>query len=145
MALLARQGSHAMPVRQLALDLTKDLASKDFEGETRNLFAYVSGIFRYVHDIRDADTLHDAATLLRQGAGDCDDLSVILAALLLSIGHDLQFIALAQDGKNWSHVWLRDLTSGRALDLDATEALPFGQAPAIGPVAKVMTYDVDAA
>jgi hypothetical protein len=144
MARLAREGSHSLRIRQLAVDLTNSLPSKDFEGETYAIFNYVKGVTRYVHDIRDIDTLHEAATILDIKAGDCDDMSILLAALLLAIGHELQFIALSQHPPQWSHVWLRDLTSGKPLDLDATEALPFGQHVPYGPGSKVMTYDVDA-
>lgn len=144
MARLAREGSHDMRVRQLALDLTKNLPGKDWEGETKAIFDYVMSSFRYVRDIRDIDTLHMADTLLDTQAGDCDDLSIILASLLLSIGHDLQFVALSPAKGEWSHVWLRDLTSDRALDLDATLELPFGKAPPLPAGAEVMTYDIDA-
>jgi transglutaminase-like putative cysteine protease len=70
--------------------------------------------------------LHHAETILEIGAGDCDDKAILLAALLLSIGHTPQFIAVAFQLDNYSHVWVRDYVRGKWLDLEGTEPIECG-------------------
>jgi transglutaminase-like putative cysteine protease len=134
-----------MPVRNLAVSLTTEgfnngtgLKQKDFRGEASRLLTYVRDNIRYVGDIRDIEVLHDPETLLRTGAGDCDDKAILLAALLLSIGHQPRFVAVAFEPDAYSHVWLQDLIYGEWLDLEPTEPIACGQSiPTKGAVSLI--------
>lgn len=137
-----------MPIRHLALELTskgfggvRGLPQQDFTGEARRLFEFVRDRIRYVKDIEGVETLHPAEFVLSQGAGDCDDKSLLLAALLLSIGHTPRFVAVAFEPEQFSHVWVQDYLDGRWVDLEATEALPFGQSVPLGDAVKIITLD----
>lgn len=123
-----------MPIRNLAVSLTTrgfldgtGLKQKDFAGEADRCLAFVRDNIRYVGDIADVEVLHDPVTLLQVGAGDCDDKCILLAALLLSIGHQVRFVAVAFEPQAYSHVWLQDLIYGKWLDLEPTEPLPLGR------------------
>lgn len=139
-----------MEVRNVAVEITtrgfwngRGLKQKDFTGEARRCLEYVRDNIRYVRDIADVETLHDPVTLLKIGAGDCDDKAILLAALLLSIGHDrLRFIAMAQAPDQYGHVWLQDYIGGCWVDLEPTEPIPFGSSvPKTGAVS-FLTLDI---
>jgi transglutaminase-like putative cysteine protease len=137
-----------MLIRATALDLTsagfggaRGLPQHDFTGEARRLFEFVRDRIRYVKDCDGVELLHPAEWVLRLGAGDCDDKAILLAALLLSIGHTPRFVAVAFEPDSFSHVWVQDYLAGRWIDLEATEALPFGQAIPLQDAAKIITLD----
>lgn len=71
--------------------------------------------------------MHTTNALLNNRYGDCDDKAILMAALLLSIGHAPRFVAGAFDSVKYSHVWLQDKIKGRWLDMETTEALECGQ------------------
>lgn len=123
---LAREGAADIDIRNLAVSLTRGLPQKDFQGEACRLLSYCRDYIRYVRDIRDIETLHAARTVLTTGSGDCDDKSILLGALLLSIGHSPRFIAVAFRPEQYSHVWVQDHVGGRWLDLEPTEPIQCG-------------------
>jgi transglutaminase-like putative cysteine protease len=137
-----------MAIRGLALQLTNrgfgtstGLAQKDFGGEARRLFEFVRDKIRYVKDIDGIETLHPAEWVLSIGAGDCDDKSILLSALLLSIGHTPRFVAVAFAPDEFSHVWVQDYVSGGWVDLEATENLSFGQSVPLKDAVKIIYLD----
>jgi len=129
-----------MVIRNLAVNLTTQgfltgsgLQQKDFVGEAKKLTEFVRDNIRYVKDIDGVETVHKPAALLQVGAGDCDDKAVLLAALLLSIGHTPQFIAVSFDPEQYCHVWVQDYLNGKWVDLETTEPLQFGsRIPTVG-------------
>ena len=93
---------------------------------------FVRDDIRYVGDIDDTETLHTAEQVLQQGAGDCDDKAILLAALILSIGRSpVRYVAAAfHTPGEFEHVWVQwcDIeSSGRWIDLETTEPLPCGR------------------
>lgn len=136
-------------VRNLSVKLTTDgflsgtgLKQKDFDGEARTLLEFVRDQIRYVRDTDGLELLHDPATVLQIGAGDCDDKAILLASMLGSIGHPTRFIAVAFEPDNYSHVWVQDYLGGRWVDLEPTEPIPFGQSIPMGRASATMTQDV---
>lgn len=139
-----------MEIRNKAVEITTDgfwngkgLQQKDFAGEARRLLEYVRDNIRYVRDIADVETLHDPVTLLKVGAGDCDDKAILLAALLLSIGHDrLRFVAAAFEPGQFSHVWLQDEVYGKWIDLEPTEPIAYGRSVPTSDAVGFLTQDI---
>jgi hypothetical protein len=149
MARLAKGGLRDQRIRNAAVAITTrgflsgtGLKQKDFEGEARRLHAFVRDQIRYVRDTDGVELLHDPATVLQIGAGDCDDKAILLASLLGSIGHPTRFIAVAFEPGRFSHVWLQDYIGGRWVDLETTEPLPFGRSVPKGGVVQTLTQDV---
>lgn len=137
-----------MTIRGLALDLTsqgfggvRGLPQKDFAGEARRLFEFVRDQIRYVKDMDGVENLHTADQVLRQRAGDCDDKAILLAALLLSVGHTPRFVVAAFEPDFYSHVWVQDDLDGRWVDMEPTEALPFGRSVPLADAVDVITMD----
>lgn len=149
MVTLARKGLRDQRIRNAAVQITTQgflngtgLQQKDFEGEAKRLHAFVRDQIRYVRDTDNVELLHDPATLLAIGAGDCDDKAILLASLLGSIGHPTRFIAVAFEPDRYSHVWLQDYLGGRWVDLEPTEPLPFGHTVPMRRAVATMTEDV---
>ncbi len=137
-----------MEIRGLALKLAgrgfgtaRGLAPKDFAGEARRLFNFVRDEIRYIRDIDGVETLHTADWVLRLRAGDCDDKAILLAALLLSIGHTPRFKAVAFDPGDYSHVWTQDFLGGRWVDMEPTELVGFGQSIPLAGAFATLTLD----
>jgi hypothetical protein len=150
MARLARAGSRKLEIRNKAVEITTagflngtGLRQKDFDGEARRLLEFTRDDIRYVRDIAGVETLHDPVTLLKLGAGDCDDKAILLAALLMSVGHDqLRYVAIALEPGQFSHVWLQDRIYDRWVDLEPTEPIPYGSSVPVKGAAKIITQDV---
>lgn len=85
--------SHPL-VRELALNILShhNVPSHDYAKEALAIGKYVKHKVRYVRDIAGMEQLHDPLTMIDQirrgtSQGDCDDMSLLVATLLLSIGH----------------------------------------------------------
>jgi len=85
--------SHPL-VRELALSILHHhkVPSHDYVKEALAIGRYVKDKVRYVRDISGMEQLHDPVTMIEQlqrgvAQGDCDDMSLLIATLLLSIGH----------------------------------------------------------
>lgn len=63
------------------------------ECQARALFQYVRDSITYVSDPRSVETVRFPMQTLQLGAGDCDDKSLLLAALAESVGFKTRFAA----------------------------------------------------
>jgi transglutaminase-like putative cysteine protease len=104
MRVLTRTARTDPRIRELAISLTNGLPQDDTRGQIERLFTFVRDSIRYVGDVNEVETLQPPADTLRLGAGDCDDKSMLLAALLESLGHRSRFAALAFFPDNFEHV-----------------------------------------
>lgn len=95
---VARQRSSHPLVRQLALNILNqhNTDSQNYADEALAIGRYVKAKVKYVRDIDGMEQLHDPLTMIEQlqrgvASGDCDDMSLLIATLLLSIGHKPYF------------------------------------------------------
>lgn len=102
-------------VRQLALNVLKQskVKSHDYVNEARAIGEYVKNKVRYVRDVNGMEQLHDPLTLIDQivkgsAQGDCDDVSLLIATLLLSIGHSPFFRIVKYNPKfeSFNHIYV---------------------------------------
>lgn len=139
---LAREGARTIEVRTLAIRQVSGHQQKDYRGEACSLLSFVRDQIRYVRDINGVEVLQTPAVTLKVGGGDCDDKSILLAAMLTSIGHRVQFIAVSFMPDVFSHVWVRTNIGGRWVDLEPTEPISCGERiPSKGAVEHI-TLDV---
>lgn len=133
MAALVREYRKNADLRELALELTRPLRSRDYVGEVREIHAFVSRTIRYTRDVTETETLQTPLRTIQSRAGDCDDHSILTATLLQSIGHHpVRFVAMgfAPSGDAYSHVLTETRIGGaRWLPLETTLAKPFGWSP----------------
>lgn len=126
-------------VRERALELVRDAAPNGEREELRRVFEYVRDAVRYVKDVRGVDTLQTPTATLERLQGDCDDKTLLLAALLESIGYPTRFVVAAtKPGQSYNHVYLEAYAAseGRWIALEPSIAsYPFGRAlPSFEPV-----------
>lgn len=94
----------AQKIRTLAMRLTAGLPSRSYQQEAAALHRFVRDEIRYVRDPVGVELVSTPARTLETGQGDCDDKSVLLAALLESLGHPARFVAIGLNGGPFSHV-----------------------------------------
>lgn len=129
MSMFVKQGKRDMTIREKALQLIATCSQKDWACEVRALHAYVRDYIRYVNDIDDVETVQDPVYTLEQQAGDCDDKSTLLAALLGAIGHPTRFVAIGFQTGIYSHVYVETLIGAKWIPLETTEDVEAGWGP----------------
>lgn len=97
-------------IRERAVTIV-DGCKRNLACEHRQLVGYVNRAVQFVRDPNGVEALHHPVTYfeanLRKGirpAGDCDDLSMYLAALMKSIGHKPSFKIIDRFGDRFHHV-----------------------------------------
>lgn len=126
---LVREGKKKLPIRQTALFIVQDLPQKDFFGEINELFLFIRDSIRYVKDVNGVETIQYPEITLQIKQGDCDDKSVLLAALLESIGHKTRFKAVGFSPDKFSHVYVEAFLNGKWIALDPTMNNQLGWSP----------------
>jgi len=140
------EGQTHPDVRNVAIAAVKDVYPHDYTSELAAIFYDACRRVRYVRDPANAEMLHQPHLSLRTGAGDCDDLAVLLGALVKSreprkmnavlgalaaaVGAPVQVVTAGFESKNGphSHTFLRvwDSRKGSWIVLDPV-AGPFTQ------------------
>jgi transglutaminase-like putative cysteine protease len=131
---LIQQGAKDFYVRQKAIDILFERAiqPKDYLHEISALFQWVQRHIRYTKDPFRVEVLHSARRMLELRAGDCDDMTILLCALLQSIGHPVRIVLSGFDPHRprlFTHVYLEANYRGRWIPLDPTMPFSLGWAP----------------
>jgi hypothetical protein len=142
---LIKQGAKDFHVRQSAIDilLQKGVRPKDYLGEIKALFEWVQQNVRYTKDTFRIEVLHSARRMLELRAGDCDDFSILLGAMLEAIGHPVRLALSGPDQLRqnlFTHIYVEVFHKGRWIPLDATMPYSIGWAPRT-LVKKVISID----
>lgn len=142
---LIKQGAKDFLVRQTAIDILvqRSVKPKDYVGEIRALFEWVQQNVRYTKDTVRVEVLHSAPRMLQLRAGDCDDFSILLGAMLEAIGHPVRLVLTGPNPSRqdlFSHIYVEAYCNGRWISLDATMHHPMGWAPR-ALVKKVIALD----
>lgn len=133
-AQLIAEGAKDFCVRQKAIEIfrCRGVRPKDRWGEILALFEWVRDNIRYTRDIFQVETLHTARRLLELRAGDCDDMTILLGAMLKSTGHPVR-LCLAGFQRRfphlYSHIYPEVRIGRRWVAIDATMHHPIGWAP----------------
>ena len=138
-------GAKDFDVRQAAIGILRrrDVRAKDYLGEIKALFEWVQRHVRYTRDPFRVEVLHSARRMLVLRAGDCDDMSILLGAMLEAIGHSVRLVVTGSNPATpdvFTHIYIEVLYRDRWIPLDATMAYPMGWAPR-APVRKVISLD----
>ncbi len=146
-ARLIREGAGDFYVRQKAIDilLARGVAAKDYLGEIDALFRWVQRHVRYTKDPFRIEVLHSARRMLELQAGDCDDMTIVLGALVKSVGHPVRIVLTGPDGRRpdlFSHIYLEARHHDQWIPLDATMPYGMGWSPRT-PVRQVLSIEED--
>lgn len=129
MAKMVAAGKTDIRVRQKTLSLTRFLPGKNWVAEAQSIFYFVRDQVRYVRDVAGVETIATPSKTLEYMQGDCDDKSVLAAAMLQSIDHPARLVAVGFNGEPLSHVFVETMISDKWVPMELTEQLLFGQAP----------------
>jgi hypothetical protein len=134
MQVLIRAGVKDFYVRQKAIDILfeRRVKPKDYVGEIKALFEWVQHNIRYTKDPFRLEVLRSPRRMLELRAGDCDDMSILLGAMLEAIGHPVRLVLAGPDPlrpRLFTHVYLEVYYKGRWIPLDPTMPYPMGWAP----------------
>ena len=131
---LIKDGAKDFCVRQTAIDILIEnkVAAKNYFDEIRTLFEWVRQNVRYTRDIHRVELLHTAKRMLDLRAGDCDDMTILLSAMLKAIGHPVRIVLVGFNPRKrmlFTHVYLEAFCKGRWIPLDPTTQHPMGWSP----------------
>jgi len=142
---LIRDGAGDFYVRQKAIDilLERGVPAKDYLGEIDALFRWVQRHVRYTKDPFRIEVLHSARRMLELKAGDCDDMTIVLGALIKSVGHQVRIVLTGPDPLRpdlFSHIYLEARHHDQWIPLDATMPYGMGWSPRT-PVRQVLSIE----
>lgn len=110
-------------VRKLALNILNyyNIPSHNYAAEAKAIGTYVQQKVRYVKDPTGIEQLHDPVMLIDQiqrgiARGDCDDMALLTASLLLAIGHTPVFRCVRYNTKSgpYNHIYVVDYVKNKA-------------------------------
>ena len=122
---IARQRSTDPRVRELTLRVLQyyKVKSQDYINEALAVGLFVQKKVRYVRDITGVETIHDPVMLIDQikrgeAQADCDDQALLIAAMLLSIGHQPLFriVKYRNAGGPFNHIYVVVYEKNHATD-----------------------------
>src|SRR5271156_4639662 len=93
---------------RFAVDVVRTVPAHDETSEVAAIFGWVQQNIRYTKDPVTKEKLYPPQELLKIGAGDCDDTSMLLSALALALGYPARLITVSAnpDSPNeFSHVY----------------------------------------
>jgi len=111
-------------IRRLAVKAAGHCPPNDKRCQAASILNWVQRKVRFVRDPQGVEALHDPVMLaieIERGGkpfGDCDDFSMLIAALLRSIGIPATFRAVGFNGGHLSHVYV---VGPYGMKLDATK------------------------
>ena len=118
-------------IRQAATNTIFLTPEKDQWSEAEAIFNYVRDHIRYVRDVLDVETLSTPMMTLAGRVGDCDDQTMLLAAMLESVGYVTRFVIEGYNAPGrFDHVYLEAQVNHQWIPMDPTEPNGMGWRPA---------------
>jgi hypothetical protein len=121
---------------RFAIDLVRNVPAHDEMAEVQKVYAWVLANIRFTKDPVDKEKLYPPTELLQIRAGDCDDISTLISALVMALGYPARLVTIAADPNaptEFSHVYAEAEVppgSGNWISLDAARpGAQFGVEP----------------
>lgn len=118
----------------LAREIVQSVPAYDDAGELREVYNWVLSHIRFVKGVIGKQSLQAAGATLDLAAGQCTDISILMAALLMSIGYPVRFVAVATEPEapeQFTHIYPEVEKDGEWIPVDAArEHASFGVPPA---------------
>jgi hypothetical protein len=96
-------------VVRLAGDIVRRVRPYDELGEAQAIYNWVKSHMRFTKDPVTKETLFPPQELLKRGAGDCDDISMLMATLDMAVGIPARLVTVAGNPTapgEFSHVYV---------------------------------------
>lgn len=107
-------------------------------GEASAVYEWVKRSIRYTKDPVTKETLYPPLELLKLRAGDCDDIAMLMGAIMIALGYPARLVTIAASPENpeeFSHVYLEAEVppgSGQWVAMDAARpGAQFGLEPPV--------------
>lgn len=127
MARVARDGRTDPAVYALSRKVVSEVPGKNWRAEADAIFRFVQRHIRYTRDPKGCEGIQTPRVTLELASGDCDDMTTLLGAMLLSTGHPARAVAVkVGDDAAYSHVFCQTLIGTKWVSMDATEPYPMG-------------------
>lgn len=114
-------GSRSPKIRALAINIvrTAGVPEKNYQAEMVAIHNWVRDQIRYTKDVNGQETLcYPEDTAFNTKAGDCDDKSMLEAALLGAIGITSRFVTVGLTPFKYDHVYLQAKPKNAWISLD---------------------------
>lgn len=130
MAKIAKAWKREPLVISTARNIIANIPGKQFKREAEALQNWVRSNVRYTKDVAGVETLQTPEVTLKVRQGDCDDHSILLAALLSAVGHPSRFRAVKIKGNGiFCHVFTETKIGNQWFAVETTEPWPLGFLP----------------
>ena len=134
MRALVDQALKSPQIYQLTRSIVQSTPAYSDSGELQALYQWVLQNIRFVKGVVGKQSLQTADATLAMRAGQCTDLSILLASLAMSIGYPARFVAVATDPgapDQFSHIYPEAQLDGEWIPMDAArQGAAFGVPPA---------------
>ena len=107
---------------RLATDIVRNVPPHDDMGEATAIYDWVQANIRFTKDPIGKEKLYPPTELLNIRAGDCDDITMLMAALLMAIGINARAITVSasdEDPSQFSHIYPEAQIGGQWVPMDA--------------------------
>lgn len=123
---------------RFAIEIVRGVAPFDHLAEVQAVYQWVQRNIRYTMDPVTKEKLYSPQDLLKIRAGDCDDIAMLMGALVIALGFPARLVTIAAnatDPGEFSHVYLETEVppgSGQWLAMDAARpGAQFGIEPPV--------------
>jgi hypothetical protein len=86
--------------------ILRNIPERDWDGEVAAIFNWVRNNIRYTRDPLGVELFRTPRAAYSDGIGDCDDMSIILVALLRAVGYICRFRVIGFEKGSYSHVYV---------------------------------------
>jgi Transglutaminase-like superfamily len=122
-AVQGNEGASNPTVRQQALTIARGLDARDKQGQIAAVLDWVKSNIEFRGE--DGEVIQTPLVTLQLKAGDCDDHSTLIAAMLRTLGFQVRFNTVAADASDpneFTHVFAEvlDPTTGQWTAMDST-------------------------
>jgi transglutaminase-like putative cysteine protease len=118
MAELAWEGRKNPTVRKVAETICAGIEPSDYASEVAAIYYWVCAHVRYLRDGFDLEYLQAPDIVLKSRSADCDDLSILLASMLMACGNPCRFCVVSFQKGVPSHVFCQTYVGGKWVTVD---------------------------
>lgn len=104
------------------------------------LYNFVKSTIRYLPDPIGVETVQDPEITIKLAAGDCDDHTVLLGALAMSVGIPVRFHVLGFHRDDFKHIYPELQVDGQWVPADTTGKFRMGRRTKLYPAEKIYNY-----
>lgn len=121
-------------IKDTAVEIIKDIEPLNSLEQVKAIFNWIRKKVRYVKDYYSIEEIQYPRIMLKNikvkgyAYGDCDDMALLSASMLYSIGMKTRFVVIATKPKHYNHIRTEVMIKDKWIPLELSSRLPFGRA-----------------